>query len=167
VPWPPPDGASTLAGQVIPALAGRPRPYPDRMPSPALPRIPCVGAVVHDAAGRLLLVKRANPPAAGTWSLPGGRVEPGEDDPAAIVREVAEETGLRVRAGRVVGVVERPAPAGGVYVITDLVCEVLGGHLHAGDDAADAAWFAAADLASAPVMPGLVEALTGWAVLPR
>lgn len=137
------------------------------MTSPRPTRIPCVGAVVHDALGRLLLVLRANPPAQGTWSLPGGRVEAGEDEAAAVVREVAEETGLAVRAGRVVGVVERPAPAGGVYVITDLACDVVGGRLRAGDDAADARWFTAAELAAATTSPGLVEALAGWAALPR
>ena len=40
--------------------------------------IACVGAVAFDDSGRLLLVKRANPPAQGLWSIPGGRVEPGE-----------------------------------------------------------------------------------------
>jgi ADP-ribose pyrophosphatase YjhB (NUDIX family) len=130
-------------------------------------RIPCVGAVVHDAAGRLLLVLRRNPPAAGTWSLPGGRVEPGEDDATAVVREVAEETGLVVVAGPVVGVVERAAPAGGTYVVTDLVCTPAGGVLRPGDDAADAAWFDAAALAGAVTSPGLVTALAGWGVLPR
>jgi ADP-ribose pyrophosphatase YjhB (NUDIX family) len=130
-------------------------------------RIPCVGAIVHDETHRLLLVLRANPPAAGTWSLPGGRMEPGEDVDAAVVREVAEETGLTVRAGRVVGVVERAAPTGGVYVITDVVATVVEGRLTAGDDAADAAWFDAAALASVTTSPGLVAALTEWCVLPR
>lgn len=129
-------------------------------------RIRCAGAIIHDTAGRLLLVRRAHPPAAGTWSLPGGRVEPGEDNVTAAVREVAEETGLLVRAGRVAGVVEREAPSGGVYVITDLVCDVLGGQLRAGDDAADARWFTATDLAAATTSPGLVETLTEWALLP-
>jgi 8-oxo-dGTP diphosphatase len=130
-------------------------------------RIPCVGAVVHDEQGRLLLVRRANPPGAGLWSIPGGKVEPGENDAAAVVREVAEETGLDVVAGPAVGQVERPAPGGGVFVITDLVCRPAGGRLRAGDDAADAAWFTAEALAAAPTVPGLVEALTGWGVLPR
>ena len=126
---------------------------------------------MHDDHGRLLLVRRAHPPAQGTWSLPGGRVEPGEDDAAAVVREVAEETGLRVEPGPVVGVVERDSPDGGVYVITDLACRVLGGSLQAGDDASDAGWFDARRLASTVtspgLSPGLVEALTGWGVLPR
>jgi len=130
-------------------------------------RVPCVGGIVHDAAGRLLLVRRANPPAAGSWSLPGGRVEPGEDDATAVVRELAEETGLVVVPGRVVGVVEREAPDGGTYVITDLACEVVGGALRAGDDAADVRWFDARGLAGAVTSPGLVTALAEWGVLPR
>jgi ADP-ribose pyrophosphatase YjhB (NUDIX family) len=55
--------------------------------------IPCVGAVVFDDTNRLLLVKRANPPAQGMWSLPGGRLESGETAEQGVVREVCEETG--------------------------------------------------------------------------
>ena len=65
----------------------------------SLPLVPCVGAVVHDAAGRLLLVRRGRDPHRGRWSLPGGRVEAGESPEQAIEREVREETGLTVRAG--------------------------------------------------------------------
>jgi ADP-ribose pyrophosphatase YjhB (NUDIX family) len=75
-------------------------------------RVPCVGGVITDDDGRLLLVQRARPPAAGTWSLPGGRVERGEDDAAAVIREVREETGLDVAAGELVGTVERDTVAG-------------------------------------------------------
>ncbi|WP_088320974.1 NUDIX hydrolase [Kineosporia sp. R_H_3] len=130
-------------------------------------RVPCVGALVYDDAGRILLVRRANPPAQGLWSVPGGRVEPGEDGARAVVREVAEETGLVVEAGRLVGSVLRDAPDGSVYVIDDYACRVTGGALAAGDDAADAGWFSAADLVALPTSPGLVEALTGWGALPR
>ena len=58
-------------------------------------RIPCVGAIIKDPAGRLLLIKRGHAPQAGRWSLPGGRVEPGESDEQAVIREIREETGLR------------------------------------------------------------------------
>jgi ADP-ribose pyrophosphatase YjhB (NUDIX family) len=129
--------------------------------------------VVLDDAGRLLLVRRANPPAQGLWSIPGGRVEPGEDDETAVVREVAEETGLAVRVSRYVGSVERAAPAGGTYVIADYVCEIetrddeLGPRQAvAGDDASDVGWFSAADLLTLATSPGLVEALTAWDALP-
>jgi len=134
-------------------------------------RVPCVGAIIRDRSGggngggRLLLVRRANPPAQGTWSLPGGRVEPGELDSDALRREVAEETGLAVDPGRLVGTVERAGPVGVTYVIRDHACTVIGGRLRAGDDASDVGWFATDQLAELPTAPGLVEALTAWGVL--
>lgn len=129
--------------------------------------VPCVGALVYDGTGRILLVRRANPPAQGLWSVPGGRVEPGEDGATAVAREVAEETGLTVVADRLVGTVRRDAPDGSVYVIDDWACRLTGGALRAGDDASDAGWFTAAALAGLATSPGLVEALAGWGALPR
>src|SRR6187200_2672799 len=58
-------------------------------------RIRCVGGIVR-YDGRLLLVRRGREPARGTWSVPGGHVEPGESDLEATAREVLEETGLVV-----------------------------------------------------------------------
>ena len=72
--------------------------------------IACVGAVVVDDAGRYLLVRRGREPSKGLWSIPGGKVEPGESDEQATAREVLEETGLPVTVGDFVGHVERPAP---------------------------------------------------------
>ena len=71
--------------------------------------IPCVGAVIKDEQGRLLLIKRGHEPGAGLWSLPGGRIEPGETDAEALVREMREETGLEVEPGRLLGSVSGPA----------------------------------------------------------
>lgn len=129
------------------------------------PRVPCVGAIIRDDAGRLLLVRRARPPAAGRWSLPGGRVEAGESTEQALAREVAEETGLAVQVGRHVGSVERPGPNGVVYAIRDHECEVTGGVLRAGDDASDAGWYDAAAIAGLPLTDLLIETLTDWQVL--
>lgn len=130
------------------------------------PLIPCVGAIIVDAASRVLLVRRANPPAQGQWSIPGGRVEPGEAAEAAVLRELAEETGLVGAVVREVGTVRRAAPGGGTYLIRDFLVEVPDGSVpHAGDDAADAGWFAPADLGPLDTSPGLVEALTGWGLL--
>lgn len=135
--------------------------------SPARPSIRCVGAVVRDADGRLLLVRRANEPGRGRWSLPGGRVQPGESDEQAVARELAEETGLAVSVGRHVGSVTRPAPGGGVFEIHDYACRCDGARPRAGDDADDARWCDAAAVADLPLVDGLVEALTAWDCLPR
>jgi 8-oxo-dGTP diphosphatase len=130
--------------------------------------VPCVGAVIHDADGRLLLIRRGHAPHEGLWSLPGGRVEPGESAEAAVVREVLEETGLRVRAGAAVGRVRIPAGAV-VYEVEDLACALDGSGQSpvAGDDASDVVFADAAALARLSCTPGLVETLSGWGVLPR
>ncbi|GAA0564059.1 NUDIX hydrolase [Actinomadura livida] len=128
-------------------------------------RVRCVGGIVQDGAGRLLLVKRARPPGEGLWSIPGGRVEPGEDDPAALVRELKEETGLDVVVGALAGTVERPGPGGVTYEIHDYAATVAGGTLRAGDDAADARWIAPDALGDLPVVPGLLDALVLWGLL--
>lgn len=127
--------------------------------------IPCVGAVVFDDHGRLLLVKRANPPAQGLWSLPGGRLEAGEPAEEGVLREVLEETGLHVRVEREVGSVERAAPTGDNYVIRDFLCTGAG-DVVAADDAADARFFDVAALSDLPTSEGLLEALRSWNLLP-
>jgi ADP-ribose pyrophosphatase YjhB (NUDIX family) len=129
------------------------------------PRIDCVGAIITDATGRLLLIKRGHEPEAGHWSLPGGRIEPGESDHQALVREVREETGLTVTPGRLAGTVERPWPGGRVLVIRDYAAVVTGGGLAAGDDADDARWVSPRDFGGLPLTTGLQEALYAWGVL--
>jgi 8-oxo-dGTP diphosphatase len=129
------------------------------------PRIRCVGAIITDDTGRLLLIKRGHEPEEGRWSLPGGRVRPGESDPQALVREVREETGLQVEPGRLIGEVERPAPGGAIFDIQDYAATVSGGLLAAGDDAADARWIVPGDVGRLPLTSGLAETLIAWGVL--
>jgi 8-oxo-dGTP diphosphatase len=137
-------------------------------PAGTLPLVPCVGAVVHDPAGRLLLIQRGHAPHAGLWSLPGGRVEPGETTDAAVEREVLEETGLRVRAGAPVGRVQIPAGEV-VYDVVDLACSLVDPLERpvAGDDAAAVVFADASAIDRLPCTPLLVETLRGWGVLPR
>jgi ADP-ribose pyrophosphatase YjhB (NUDIX family) len=131
--------------------------------------VPCAGAVIRDAGGRVLLIRRRNPPGAGLWSLPGGRIEPGETDAEAVVREVAEETGLVVTCGPLIGTVRRPGLDGAVLDIRDYAAVVTGGTLAAGDDASDARWVtpgqAEAMAAAGELTSGLVEVLWSWGVL--
>jgi ADP-ribose pyrophosphatase YjhB (NUDIX family) len=124
-----------------------------------------VGAVVKDDQGRLLLIKRGHAPGAGLWSLPGGRIEPGETDTEALVREMREETGLVIDPGRLIGTVRRPARDGAVFDIRDYAATVTGGTLRPGDDAADARWVDDRELKALPITEGLVEILTSWGVL--
>jgi 8-oxo-dGTP diphosphatase len=130
--------------------------------------VPCVGAVVHDALGRLLLIRRAHAPSAGLWSVPGGRMEAGESEAEAVVREVAEETGLRVRPDRVLGRV-RIDGDGVVFTVTDWSCTLTDPEPQpvAGDDAADVLFVDAAGMTALDMAPGVVTALSGWGVLPR
>ena len=127
--------------------------------------IPTVGAgaVVQDADGRLLVVQRGKAPARGRWSLPGGRVEPGERAADAAAREVAEETGLRVEVTSFVGFSEA---IGGDHhiVILDFLAAVTGGQLVAGDDADAAAWVTRAELEARPTTRGLLDFLDAHGV---
>jgi 8-oxo-dGTP diphosphatase len=109
-----------------------------------------VGGVVVDNR-HVLLVKRGHAPLLGEWSLPGGSVEVGETLEEAVVREVAEETGLTVSVGPVIEVFDRiQRSADGLieyhFVIVDYLCHPVAGSLAAATDAADARWVPASDL---------------------
>jgi 8-oxo-dGTP diphosphatase len=133
-----------------------------------LPLVRCVGAVVHDPAGRLLLIQRGREPSRGAWSLPGGRVEAGESAEEAVEREVLEETGLRVRAGALVGRVRLPGDSV-LYDVQDFACELVepGATPVAGDDAVDVVFADAVILDRLTCTPLLIETLAEWGVLPR
>jgi len=138
-------------------------------PDPVVELVPCVGAVVVHQ-GRLLVVRRGQEPGRGLWSVPGGRVEAGESLAAACEREVREETGIDVVAGRVVGRLERAAPSGSTYVIDDLACTLPdpdgpAPEPVAGDDADDARWVTRAELEALPRTPQLLELLDAWTAL--
>jgi ADP-ribose pyrophosphatase YjhB (NUDIX family) len=131
-----------------------PREYPER---PIL----AVAAVVL-RGGEVLLIRRAREPGRGLYSLPGGAVRAGERLAEAAAREVLEETGLAVRVGPLITLVERVTldEAGRArfhYVIADFLAEPLSGEPRASGDADDAAWADAATLGGYPVTEGLAE----------
>jgi 8-oxo-dGTP diphosphatase len=129
----------------------------DGPPGPLGPEL-CVGAVVVDD-DRLLLVRRGHGPAAGTWSVPGGRVDRNETLAEAVLRELAEETGLDGVCDELIGWVER-IDAGHHFVILDFRVSVLDpGEPVAGSDAAEAAWVPLADVAGLRLADGLAEFL--------
>lgn len=122
-----------------------------------------VGAVVRDRAGRLLVIQRGQPPMQGRWTLPGGRLERGETIAAAVAREVAEETGLTVDVGPLVGVHEI-VTADHHLVILDHEAWVTAGEPDAASDAADVAWMGRAELEAAGPTDGLIGFLDRYGV---
>lgn len=103
--------------------------------------VPAVG-VVCLKNDQVLLIQRGQPPRAGEWSLPGGRIEAGERAVDAALRELYEETGITARIGGLLDVVDGLFPdAARHYVLIDYWAEWLTGEPVAGDDAAQARWF--------------------------
>ena len=135
-------------------MTGRPRPEL------------CVGAVVV-RAGDLLLVRRGQAPAAGQWSVPGGRVEGGETMAQATAREVVEETGVTVVVGEPIGWVERIGQDHH-HVIVDFRATAVepGAPLRPGDDATEAAWVPLGEVPEIDLVPGLLDFLTRHGVVP-
>lgn len=124
----------------------------------------CVGAVVIDD-DRLLLIRRGHGPAAGEWSVPGGRVEFGELMVEALVREVKEETGLDVAVEDYLGHVER-IDDDNHFVIHDFNCIAFDAEpIVAGDDAAEVRWVELHAVAELNLVEGLAEFLSDHHVI--
>jgi 8-oxo-dGTP diphosphatase len=115
-------------------------------PSP----IPAVIAVVVHG-DQTLLVRRANPPDAGLWGFPGGKIEFGETVKAAATRELLEETGVQAEALDVITsldilVQDASRAVQQHYILIAVQCRWISGLPVAGDDALEARWFSIADL---------------------
>ncbi len=100
------------------------------------------GVLIHE--GRVLLIRRGKEPLRGRWVVPGGTVELGETLEQALVREMKEETGLRVEPGEALTVFDRIIQDAGTvryhYVIVDYLCTYVSGEARAASDAEAVAW---------------------------
>jgi 8-oxo-dGTP diphosphatase len=103
-------------------------------------------AVLIEQDGRVLLVRRANEPFRGLWTLPAGFINGGEDPTEAAARECLEETGLNVRVIRVLDIIPgKEHPRGADFIIV-YQAEVIGGELKPDDDADAVEWFGRGNL---------------------
>jgi 8-oxo-dGTP diphosphatase len=137
--------------QVEPPVSGRPS-----------PSVIVAAVVVMD--GRVLASERAHPPeAAGRWEFPGGKVEPGETDQAALVRECVEELGVRVEVGARIG--PDVAMAGGRAVLRAFVVRLADGTMPRALEHAALRWLAADELDSVPWLPADRPIVAASAVL--
>lgn len=132
------------------------REYPER------PLVGVGGVVVEE--GKVVLVRRGREPLRGEWSLPGGLVETGEELEQALRREILEETGLKVRVGERVEVLERihRDEQGRVqfhYVLVDYLCRVESGRLAAASDASEARWVERSALGAFHLRPETVRVI--------
>lgn len=116
--------------------------------APALPMTRPIVATIATVfrENHVLLVRRANPPDAGRWGFPGGKIDFGETVEDAAVRELLEETGVRATARRVFTAVDAfDRDENGLvrhhYVLVAVLCSWVSGEPIAGDDALDARWF--------------------------
>ncbi|MFY8162702.1 MAG: NUDIX hydrolase [Brevundimonas sp.] len=104
--------------------------------------VPAVG-VVCLRGDSVLLIRRGTPPRQGEWSLPGGRIEPGERAVEAALRELREETGVEAAITGLIDVVDGLFPeAGRHYVLIDYAARWVSGEPVAGDDALEARFLA-------------------------
>jgi 8-oxo-dGTP diphosphatase len=122
-----------------------------------------IGAIIIEA-GRVLLIKRGQPPLLGEWSIPGGMLELGETVREAADREAREETGLTVESGELLGVFDRVIrdEQGQVryhYVLIDFLCRRISGEVHAAGDADEARWFTQEEAAKLPLAKDTAEVI--------
>ena len=130
-----------------------------KRPSRIYPETPLVGvgAVVR-ADNKILLIRRANDPGKGLWSIPGGLVEVGETLRDAVAREVEEETGIKIEVGKLIDVVENIIrdEDGRVkfhYILVDFEAAPVAGSMnpHPSPEALEARWFTPEEIKGVPI----------------
>jgi len=131
------------------SMSERSAPRAANMEETPRPTAAVIAVLVRD--GQVLLVRRANPPDAGLWGFPGGRIEPGETVLQAAARELQEETGVTGEprdAFHVLDVFDRDEEERlrNHFVLIAVLCEWKSGEPLAAGDALDARWFPLAEV---------------------
>jgi 8-oxo-dGTP diphosphatase len=126
---------------------------------PRHPQLSVSAAIFRD--GKILLVRRARPPAKGFYSLPGGRVEFGESLHTALQREIEEETALNIEPAGLAGWREvlPETPGGGHYLIMSFAARWIGGEPVLNDELDDFRWLAPDAVGDLKVTGGLHEVI--------
>jgi len=126
---------------------------------PTYPQLAVSAAIFRD--GKILLVRRARSPARGFYSLPGGRVEFGETLHAALHREVAEETALKIEILELATWREvlPGTTGGGHYLIMSFAARWTSGEVVLNDELDDHKWLAPAALGELKMTFGLQEVI--------
>jgi ADP-ribose pyrophosphatase YjhB (NUDIX family) len=118
-------------------------------------RVGCSAVIFNETREKVLLTQRADN---GHWCLPGGHMESGESASEACEREVFEETGLKVRATRLLGVYSNPDQLviykdgnKAFFVVLNFEVQVLEGEVGLSDETTDVGWFTLKDMESMPI----------------
>lgn len=118
-------------------------------------RVGCSAVIFNETREKVLLTQRADN---GHWCLPGGHMESGESASEACEREVFEETGLTVRATRLLGVYSNPDQLviykdgnKAFFVVLNFEVQVLEGEVGLSDETTDVGWFTLKDMESMPI----------------
>lgn len=118
-------------------------------------RVGCSAVIFNETREKVLLTQRADN---GHWCLPGGHMESGESASEACEREVLEETGLKVRATRLLGVYSNPDQlviykdgTKAFFVVLNFEVQVLEGEVGLSDETTDVGWFTLKDMESMPI----------------
>jgi len=118
-----------------------------------------VSGIVFNNQKQILLIQRNQPPAMGFWSIPGGKLEPGESLAEACQREIKEETGLDTEVKNIVAIVERRVE-GFHYVIIDYLVQLAdeeNSQPVAQTDVSEARWVSLEQLFDYDLVSGLAE----------
>ncbi|MFQ5592827.1 MAG: NUDIX hydrolase [Anaerolineae bacterium] len=127
------------------------------------PKQPIIGVgVVVVKDNRVLVIQRGKEPGAGSWAFPGGRLELGETLADAAVREALEETGLTVKPGDVIAVIDLidRDETGNIryhYVVIDLLAQLISGAPRPGDDSVAVRWIGLQEAEELPMAPRMVD----------